>query len=43
MERPFMFLGRLGAGEVIGRSEFGSDTVRLAMLDSPPNETGAKA
>ena len=42
IERPFMFLGRLGAGEVMGRSRFGSDTVRLAMLDKPPKEIGAK-
>lgn len=41
MERPFMFLGRLGAGEVIGRSRFGPDTVRLAILDKPPKGLGA--
>lgn len=42
IERPFMFLGRLGAGEVMGRSRFGSDTDRLAMLDKAPNGGGAK-
>ena len=36
MERPFMFLGRLGPGEVIGRSWDESETLRLAMLDRVP-------
>lgn len=42
MERPFMFLRRLGPGEVMGRSWFGSAIVNLAMLDKPPKEAGAK-
>lgn len=42
MERPFMFLSRLGPGEVIGRSRFGSETDRRAMPDRPPMEVGAK-
>lgn len=41
MKRPFMFLGRLGAGEVMGRSRFGPDTDKLAMLDNPKG-AGAK-
>jgi len=36
MERPFMFLGRRGAGDVMGRPEFGSDKLRLARPDNPP-------
>lgn len=42
MERPFMFLRRLGPGEVMGRPWFGSAIVSLAMLDKPPKEAGAK-
>jgi hypothetical protein len=42
MDRPFMFLSRLGPGEVMGRSRFGSETVSLAMLDRPPKGVGAK-
>jgi len=41
MERPFMFLGRRGAGEVIGRSRFGSDTLRPAMPDRLEKDGGA--
>jgi hypothetical protein len=42
MERPFMFLSRLGAGDVLGRSWFGSETLSVAMLDNPAKEVGAK-
>jgi hypothetical protein len=43
IERPFMFLGRRGAGEVMGRSMVaGSDTVNPAMPDRPAKEEGAK-
>jgi hypothetical protein len=42
MESPFMFLSRLGPGEVLGRSWFGSETVRQAMPDKPPKDAGAK-
>jgi hypothetical protein len=42
IERPFMFLSRLGTGEVMGRSWFGSVMARRAMLDNPPNVVGAK-
>jgi hypothetical protein len=41
IERPFMFLSRLGPGEVMGRSRFGSETASLAMLDRPKG-VGAK-
>lgn len=45
MDRPFMFLGRRGAGDVIGRIRrfAGSETVKLAMEGSPPNEVPGKA
>jgi hypothetical protein len=42
MERPFMFLRRLGPGEVMGRPWFGSAIVSLAMVDKPPKAAGAK-
>ena len=43
IERPFMFLGRRGAGEVMGRSSVvGSETVNPAMPDRPAKEGGAK-
>ncbi len=44
MDRPFMFFGRLGAGDVIGLSRLGalSDIVRLAMPDKPAKGVGAK-
>jgi len=37
-----MFLGRRGAGEVIGLAGVASDTVRLAMPDNAPKGVGAK-
>jgi hypothetical protein len=42
MERPFMFLSRLGMGEVMGRSWLGSAMVRRVRPDRPPNGAGAK-
>jgi hypothetical protein len=42
MESPFIFLRRLGPGEVMGRSWLGPERVRRAMLDRPPKEAGAK-
>jgi hypothetical protein len=44
MDRPFMFFGRLGVGDVIGRARLGglSDMVRLAMPDKPAKGVGAK-
>jgi hypothetical protein len=43
MDSPFMFLGRRGAGDVIGRSGAASDTLRFARpLDNPPKGAGAK-
>lgn len=39
MERPFIFFARLGAGDVIGRSElFVLHTLSVAIDDRPPNE-----
>ena len=45
MERPFMFLGRRGAGEVIGRIKWflGSETARVAMDGRPPKLVDGKA
>lgn len=37
-----MFFGRLGAGDVIGRSRVGPDNERLAMPARPPKDVGAK-
>lgn len=43
IESPFMFLGRRGAGEVMGRSNVvGSETVSPAMPDRPAKDGGAK-
>jgi len=41
IERPFIFLGRRGAGDVIGRSRCVSDRLRLAIPDRPANGVGA--
>lgn len=41
IERPFMFLGRRGAGDVIGRSGLDSETERPAIPDKPPKGIGA--
>lgn len=37
-----MFFGRRGAGEVMGRSRFVSDTVREAMEGKPANVAAGK-
>lgn len=44
MDKPFMFLGRRGAGDVIGRIRrcAGSETDRLAMEGRPPKEVPGK-
>lgn len=45
IERPFMFLGRRGAGEVMGRIRWflGSETARVAMDGRPPKLVDGKA
>lgn len=42
MERPFMFLSRLGAGDVLGLSSFGSETDNETMPVNPAKGVGAK-
>lgn len=42
IERPFIFLGFLGAGDVMGRSRLGVDRLRLVMPFRPEKEGGAK-
>lgn len=41
IDRPFMFLGRRGLGDVIGRSGAFSDIERPDIPDSPPKGVGA--
>lgn len=45
MERPFMFLGRRGAGEVMGRIKgfLCSETAKVAMEGKPPKLVDGKA
>lgn len=45
IDRPFMFLGRRGAGDVIGRIKrcAGSETDKLAIEGRPPKEVPGKA
>ena len=39
IDKPFMFLGRRGDGDVMGRSRVASPpTVRVAMLERPPKD-----
>lgn len=42
IDRPFMLRGLLGPGDVMGRTKDGSDTVRAAMEERPPNVGPAK-
>jgi hypothetical protein len=40
MERPFIFLGRRGAGDVMGRSGLDSEIERLAIPGNPLKGAG---
>lgn len=43
IERPFIFLGRLGAGDVIGRSTLGGSEILSEAIDArPPKDMPGK-